>query len=283
MTRRPGAVMAVLAASLAAAFAVTSADARLRVHGAPDMRAMALQVSDLAPGATLVSEGLTHPPHGFRAQYDQVYGAAQAPPGGGQAFTVSTVLLVAPTNGLASRSVALERRLDASPAGRGLLGQAVLAAVAQTGRQGSRTAPAIRYRGPIGFGLGAGSFLESMSVRLGADSDLAAQFVEFAVGPVTVAMTFVADGGSVPLPAVEELAGDIAHHVTLVLSSSVAVGITGATGATGATGSTGSSGATGSTGATGSSGATGSTGLTGPTSGRGTIAPTGATGSTAAG
>jgi len=250
------------------------------IHGRPpDMAAMAVLRSDLAPGAVLGRQGFSHPPRGFRAQYGRSFSVAQAP-AGGSTFALSCDLLLARSDAVAARTVALQRTLYASRAGRGLLDAALVASI-RHGHLHGATGSA-RFAMPVGIGVGAGSFAVSASLTLG-NVEAHAVFAELGVGPVAATLAFVALGAPVPPATVAAIAGDVAGHIVAVLTSPVPVGVSGVAGAmppsgtTGATslfGTTGASGATGVTGttaATGASGPTGATGITGATTG-----PTGA-------
>jgi hypothetical protein len=279
VARRITALIAVVA--LAWVLAATIAQAARRPHGRPpDMASMTVAPSDLAPGAVLAHQGYARPPMGFRAQYDRSFRAAQAP-GGGPPFTLDTELVLAPSAAVAARTVTLERALDRSRAGRGLLGAAIVAAAGQARVAGSSAT----FGAPTSLGVGDASFGESVSVR-GHGFVASAYFAEIAVGPVAATLTFVGAGaGGAPAPsAVMQLASDVASHITLVLSSPLVVGSTGVTGSTGATGATGATGPTGPSGTSGGGAGTtvpgGSTGATGANAATGTTATTGASGAT---
>ena len=173
--------------ALACALAATIAQGSVPRRRPPNMAAMTIQPSDLAPGSLLASQGYSRPPRGFRAQYDRSFRVARAP-GGGAPFELDTELVLAPTNKLAARTVMLERALYASKAGRGLL-SAVIVSALKHARLSQRS---VRFGKPVSLAIGKGSFMESASVRT-KQLAATAYFAELDVGPVAGTMTFVGD------------------------------------------------------------------------------------------
>jgi hypothetical protein len=275
--RRAHTRLLALAAIALLAWVAAAAHGR-GIHGRPpNMPAMAVLRSDLAPGAAPGHQGFSRPPRGFRAQYVRSFSGAQAP-AGGPTFALACDLLLAHSEVVAARTVALQRTLYGSRAGHGLLEATLVTAIRHGHRHGG--IGSARFGTPVGIEVGAGSFAVSASVTLGR-VEAHAQFAELAAGPVAATLTFVAVGAEVPLATVSAIAGDVARHIAAVLTSSVPVGVSGVTGATPPTGTTATTGATAATGLFGTTGTTGATGLfgvTGATPPSGTSGASGATG-----
>lgn len=293
--RRAGALAAVTVAVLGALAGL--ADASAHRDRPPNMAAMTVLPSDLAPGALLSQQGYVHAPPGFRAEYSRSFAIAQAA-GGGPRFALDAVLALAPSTALARRAVVEQRRLYASRAGRGLLGGELVAAARGAD---ARVRSGVQIQRPGGLGAGEHAFYVAATVRTAGRVRRAA-FAEFEVGPVAATLTLVSPSGSGPTRAiVAALARDVVSHVTLVLSSTILTGSparptrgpSGASGSSGASGASGSSAAgwrvgggggvfspTGPSGASGPSGSSGPTGPTGPSGGSGPTGPSAPTGGT---
>ena len=231
-TRRRALGLAV-ALLLTSAVGIASAAAVVPPAGTPDVSAMAVQPTDLAPGAVVGRDGYQTPPAGFTADYRRVFTTASLTTNGTQ-FMLDNQVLLAPTSSLAQFYLSLDRIVYGSKKGRLTLARAI---VHDAGKRGGITVRDVHFSKLKPIAAGSGSFMETVTVH-GRHSTASVDLVVIGAGQVAAQLVLSA-GQPLPGQVPTTLAGDIVCHVTTVLG---ATGPTGATGAT-ATGTTGATGA----------------------------------------
>jgi hypothetical protein len=214
-----GAVLVLACASAALAATVTPPP------GTPDLAAMALQASDLAPGAAAGQQGYVTPPTGFTAEYQGGFKTALTPDGISY-YSISDFVAIAPSAVTVSAFFADETKLFRSKAGHKLLDRAIIAAA---GKKTQLKARDIKYGDVGGIGVGQSSFLETIGLsikRVSVHEDV----VLFQQGTVYGFLTMAAKPGSkIPLSDADSLANAIDTHINSVLGSTGSTGPTGTT------------------------------------------------------
>ena len=221
-TRRVLCTLGVFALATPAAFAAAPPP------GTPDLAAMALQASDLAPGALAAHQGYVRPTAGFIAQYDGGFITASTPDGASY-YSLGDYISISASASTVNRFFGAEKAFFLSAQGHRLLDGVIIAAA---GRRAHLSDREIRYESGGTLGVGTASFLETIGLQTGS-VDVHEDVVLFAQGTVYVLLIMTGDPGvTIPRADAGALATAIDGHINSVL----------AFGATGATGTTGSSG-----------------------------------------
>ena len=234
--RRRTVSLAALIAAVALGVLVASAAATSPPAGTPDLAKMAIQPSDLAPGAVASIGGYAKAPKNFTALYISRYNQATTT-SGVALYGLETELLAGKTQGAAAGLFSLQRSLYHSKLGRKLLGKEL---VAELGKKGVSLKQV--HFGHFGvLGSGTQSFVQPIvlnvkGVHAGAD------FVVVRVGSILSDVTMVLAKPAGALAVAKELGADVAAHIRAVLAGGGSTGATGPTSGTGATGATGATG-----------------------------------------
>jgi hypothetical protein len=231
--RRRTVSLASLLAAVALGVLVASAAALTPPAGTPDLSAMTIQPSDLAPGAKLSAQSYLQAPHNFAALYERKYTTAMTTSGTALLGLDSQVLLgdnAGATRGLFS----LERSLYTTKRGRALLAKQV---ASQSGKSGAKVKISAFGKFRL-LRIGTQAFLQPITLKSGGES-AGAVYVVVRVGSVLTNLTVGLLAPKQTLAVARELGGDLAAHIAAVLAASGSTGATGTTGATSATGTTG--------------------------------------------
>jgi hypothetical protein len=232
MNRRLRRLAAALVATIAlGTLTLAAAQALTPPAGTPSLSAMALQSSDLAPGAQ-VQGAYVKPTAHLRAEYERNFAAATTR-AGVQIDAIDTELLLADTPAYAKQFYRGLKLVYGSSFGRSLLTTEL---IRRAGSSAHLTRKQVHYGKLRGIGVGQASLLESIAIHtrtLTLFTWIAALRIDGVVANVTLVVRRRTLAAAVPTA----LATTVAEHITAVLAASA--GATGPAGPTGATGATG--------------------------------------------
>jgi hypothetical protein len=194
--------------------------------GTPDLAAMALQPSDLAPGAAAGQQGYVTPETGFTAQYDGDFTTASTPDGVSY-FSINDFVSIAQTASTVAAFVATEQNFFRSKDGHKVLDQAIIRAA---GKSAHLKAKNIRYAAAGSISIADESFLETIGVatrRSSAHEDV----VMLAQGRVYALLIMAGNPGEkIPASDASSLASAIDSHINDALAPSGSTGSSGSSG-----------------------------------------------------
>lgn len=236
MSRRRLAVLVGLAVPLAAAGNALGAVVTPPA-GTPNLALMAIQPSDLTPGAVIGTDvGYDTPPSGFTAQYVGYFTTASTTDGVAYGLLDDEVSL-APTAAEASAYTASEETLYTSKKGRKLI---IKYAIKAAGKKAHLKASDFKFSGAESAGVGSGSLVETLTLTI-KHKKVREVIVAFDDGSVAGDLVATGEvGEQVPQSDGMALATAMYGHINAVL----AAGATGPSGTTGTSGTSGASGAT---------------------------------------
>jgi hypothetical protein len=224
--RRPTITIALgAAAALAAASGADASGVVTPPAGTPNLAQMAIQPTDLVPGAVPGSQAYVRPPTGFTAQYGSDFTTASTPDGVSYSLVLDFVAL-APDASTASNLFTEQQAFDESRKGHKLITKQIIKAA---GKKGHLEAKNVKFTAAQTAGVGTGSFEETITV-----SHKHASFQEvvlfFEEGDIVASLELVGDiNSAVPEADATTLANAMNTHITTVLAASGATGASGAT------------------------------------------------------
>lgn len=204
---------------------VTTALAVTPPAGTPNLSQMTIQAVDLAPGAKLVKDGYVAPASNVVASYTRAWQPAPTATGSPIISAISQILLLA-TPAKASTLFGAERRLLDSKADRPLL-----ARIFSEGSHSKIKPKKVHFGRFRSLAIGDGAFVLPLTVRERRVS-VTVDLDEVKVGDVLAELTVVAHSAKVARKGGEELATDVAGHISATLAATGSTGPTGSTGRT---------------------------------------------------
>ena len=227
--RRRSIPLAMLGAAVALGLAVASAAALSPPSGTPDLSRMTIQSGDLAPGATVATDGYATPPKNFTAAYARKFATAKTP-AGLRLLGLDTQILLGKTTAAATGFFAVERSFLRSKRGHSLLTKVLESSTAHNGAKINK----VSYQQFRPLALGSDAFLQPVVLHV-KRLRLAADFVVLRDGVVISTVSYVLTDPMKSMPVAEQLGKDVSDHITAVLAGSGPTGPSGATGPTGTT------------------------------------------------
>ncbi|HEX4035796.1 MAG TPA: hypothetical protein VHX66_15230 [Solirubrobacteraceae bacterium] len=204
---------------------VTTALAVTPPAGTPDLSQMTIQAGDLAPGAKVVKDGYVAPASNVVASYTRAWQPAPTAKGSSIDSAISEILLLA-TPAKAAKLFGGERRILSSKADRPLL-----ARIFSDGAHSKIKPKKVHFGRFRSLAIGDGAFVLPLTIREGRVS-VTVDLDEVKVSDVLAELTVVAHSAKAAAKGGDELATDVAGHISTVLAATGSTGPTGATGPT---------------------------------------------------
>ena len=191
--------------------------------GTPNMGAMVLQPSDLAPGASVAAQRYVAPPNGFTAEYAAVYTGATTTTDGTKFTSIEDDVTLASTATPGADLEASNQAVFATPSGRRSV---IKAAIKAAGKKAHLKAKDFKFSPTASAGIGSASFVEIITLT-DKHRSVEEGWVGFVDGDTYTGLLMVAK--TIPQSDAIALAQTTDGHIHATLGSTGATGTTGTT------------------------------------------------------